>query len=112
MDIRPSEGGWHHFYFPLRTFDHQDNRVPYEMVVLRRQGVLYFFTHCVAWCLGHANPRKAVEEHVPSVNLYTLSGVGGQFLKAEGVRAFADQSNVNAADSFLQWFNPYVQNEA
>ena len=82
------------------------------MIVLRRQGDLYFFANCIAWCLGHTEPHKAVEQHVPDDQLHTIQNVGGQFLKREGVYTLASQSDPNKTASFQKWFDSYIQKDS
>lgn len=109
MYIKPKEGGWHHFYFPQSTFADQMTRLkiwhPYEMIILRRQGELYFFANCVAWCLGHAEPHQAIQNYVVRDKIHTLENVGGLFLKEDAVRELAANSN----QAFIQWLDAYVQ---
>lgn len=104
----PNEGSWHSMIFPPFTFTNQHNEEVYEMYVARRDGELYFFGNTVGWCLIHETPHKAVQEHVSADNQHSITDMTGIWLKEAGVREFAAASDPVNAESFLQWFDPYI----
>ncbi|GFW79314.1 uncharacterized protein TNCV_2477211 [Trichonephila clavipes] len=97
---------WTLFQFPPDTFHNQQNHIPYEMIVCRNDdNSLYFFSDTVAWCLGYSNPHQAIQDlHIKCQSLVWASGL---FLKKKIVEAFANQTDVPYAASFLKWFFQY-----
>ncbi|GBN19719.1 hypothetical protein AVEN_261798-1 [Araneus ventricosus] len=101
---------WIHFHIPSSTFQLQRNNLPYEMIVYRDDhNDLYFFGNTIAWCLGHVVPHEAIQQLLDYRYLHTLEWGSGQFLKEEGVRQLAGQSDIARAPSFLAWFDSYVR---
>lgn len=100
---------WTHFYIPSSTFKHQQNQLPYEMIVYRDDvNELYFFGNTIAWCLGHPVPHEAIQQLVDNQYLHTLDWGSGQFLNSEGVFHLVNKSDPVHAKSFIAWFIAYT----
>lgn len=102
----PSENSFVHFQFPPNTFDHQDPILPYEMIVYKYRGELFYFGHCVARCLEFPKPHEAMK--LVRAHHRDLSAVSGIFLKQDGIRALAGHAPVNGT-SFMDWLHMYEQ---
>lgn len=93
---------WTHFYIPSPS-------LPCEMIVVRDQGILYYFANSIAWCLGHSVPHQAVQQFISPDHKHHFEWISGTFLKDDGIQELIQHSDAAQIQIFLTWYQPYHQ---